>query len=118
MTKGTSYRRIETTIGGLVMSREKGTLNTPQNIIDEIVAKHKAGATKRELAEEYGKPYKTVKNMCTRENNKARRKEANLLPKMRGRKAAVSLQEYKYENKRLKMENELLRDFLHAAGRK
>lgn len=101
------------------MPREKGKRNTPQSIIDKIVAKHKAGATRRELAEEYGKPYKTIKNMCTRENNKARRQKEGLQPKKsRGRKPAVSLAEYKYENKRLKMENELLRDFLHAAGRK
>lgn len=55
------------------MSREKGTPNTPQVIIDEIAAKHKAGATRRELTEEYGKPLKTGKNMITREKNKIRR---------------------------------------------
>lgn len=94
------------------MPRKKGTRNTPQSKIDEIVAKHQSGATLKSLSEEYGKPFKTIKNMCTRENNKDRCKEAGLLPtKKRGRKAAVSLQEYKYENKRLKMENELLRDF-------
>ncbi len=71
------------------MSREKGTRNTPQAITDEIVAKHKAGATRRGLAKEYGKPFKTG------------------LPKAkkRGRKPAVSLQEYKDENRRLTMEN-------------
>lgn len=100
------------------MSREKGTLNTPQSIIDEIVERHHQGVTHKQLAQEYGKPYKTIKNMCTRENNKIRRKEAGVLPRTRGRKEAVSLQEYKYENKRLKMENELLRDFLHVTGRK
>ena len=31
---------------------------------------------------------------------------------------AKTLAEYKYENKRLKMENELLRDFLRSIGRK
>ena len=52
--------------------------------------------------------------MCTRENNKLR----NLnVPKQRGRKPARTLQEYKYENKRLKMENELLRDFLSLTER-
>ena len=57
--------------------------------------------------------------MITRENNKKRRQEFGLPPKkQRGRKAAVTLQEYKYENKRLRMENELLRDFLCLAGRK
>ena len=40
------------------------------------------------------------------------------LPKQRGRKPAKTLQELKYENKRLKMENELLRDFLSLTERK
>lgn len=35
----------------------------------------------------------------------------------RGRKPAKTLQEYKYENKRLKMEVELLRDFLSLTGK-
>ena len=99
------------------MHRQKGTPNTPAEIIEEIVGRHHAGETLKELAQEYGKPFKTVKSMCTRENNKARRRESGIPPKQRGRKAAVTLQEYKYENKRLKMENELLRDFLHLAGR-
>lgn len=101
------------------MSRGKGTPSTPQSITDEIVTRHKAGVTRRELAEEYRKPYKTIKNMITRENNKARRAEFGLPPeKKRGRKPAVTIQEYKYENQRLTRENELLRDFLHLAGRK
>jgi hypothetical protein len=41
-----------------------------------------------------------------------REETAKQVPKQRGRKAAVTLAEYKYENKRLRMENELLRDFL------
>lgn len=41
-----------------------------------------------------------------------------VLPKTQGRKPAKTLEEYKYENKRLKMENELLRDFLRSTGRK
>ena len=101
------------------MRRQKGTPNTPQSIIDEICQKHRAGQNKRELAAEYGKPYKTIKNMITRENNKARNKETGQkIRKQHGRKPAVTLTEYKYENKRLKMENELLRDFLNLAGRR
>ena len=46
-----------------------------------------------------------------------RRKELQGVPKQRGRKPARTLQEYKYENKRLKMENELLRDFLSLTER-
>ena len=100
------------------MPRQKGTSNTPQNIIDEIVEQHRQGKTKAELAREYGKPFKTIRNMITRENNKARQRESRLPLKARVRKPAVTIQEYKYECERLRMENELLRDFLHLVGRK
>lgn len=99
------------------MPRSKGTKNTPPIIIQEIVEKHKQGVTLRELSQEYNKPYKTIKNMVTRENNKLREKAVHIRTP-RGRKPAKTLQEYKYENKRLKMENELLRDFLSLIGRK
>ena len=46
-----------------------------------------------------------------------RKKELRGVPKSRGRKPAKTLQEYKYENKRLKMEVELLRDFLSLTER-
>ena len=52
------------------MPRSKGTKNTAPNIIKEIVEKHKQGVTLRQLSQEYNKPYKTIKNMVTRENNK------------------------------------------------
>jgi len=48
---------------------------------------------------------------------KRARRKARTIPKSRGRKPAKILQEYKYENKRLKMENELLRDFLSLTER-
>ena len=35
------------------MPRRKGTLNTPQKIIDEIVRKHNEGETIKSLAEKY-----------------------------------------------------------------
>ena len=44
--------------------------------------------------------------------------QQGVLPKSRGRKPAKTLQEYKNENKRLKMEVELLRDFLRHTERK
>ena len=48
-----------------------------------------------------------------------RKKEATVrLPKSRTRKTAKTLQEYRSENKRLQMENELLRDFLSLTERK
>ena len=55
-----------------------------------------------------------IHNLLKRE----RKKEIQGKSKPRGRKPAKTLQEYKYENKRLKMENELLRDFLSLTERK
>jgi len=100
------------------MSRKKGTQNTPRAVIDEILMKHAMGKSTRELSEEYGKPFKTIKNMFEREARRKRKEEAGLSLKQRGRKAAETLAEYKNENERLKMENELLRDFLYLARRK
>ena len=99
------------------MPRRKGTKNTSAVIIQEIINKHKQGLTIRELSQEYNKPFKTIRNMVTRENNKLKGKEIHI-PKPRSRKPAKTLQEYKYENERLKMENELLRDFLLLTERK
>lgn len=71
------------------------------------------GKTQREIAEYYGfKDKLVVKRLLERE-----RKKERTVPKVRGRKPAKTLQEYKYENKRLKMEVELLRDFLLRAER-
>ncbi len=73
------------------------------------------GKTQQQIANELGLANKKVVwNLLYRE----RQKEIQGLPKHRSRKPAKTLQEYKYENKRLKMENELLRDFLSLTGRK
>ena len=81
----------------------------------EIKAMIEAGKTQREIAEYYGfKDKYVVKGLLKRE----RRRNAEGIPKQRGRKPAKTLAEYKYENKRLKMENELLRDFLQSIERK
>jgi len=80
--------------------------------IQEMVAN---GKTQREIAEHYGfKSKEVVKELLKRE----RKKQLTSIPKQRGRKPAKTLAEYKYENKRLKMENELLRDFLQFTERK
>ena len=74
--------------------------------IKEMLAK---GMSHREIEKRLGLlGDRPVHNLLKRE----RRKELHGIPKARGRKPAKTLQEYKYENKRLKMENELLRDFL------
>lgn len=79
--------------------------------IKEMLA---AGKTQKQVEAELGlSGYRPVHELLKRE----RKKELQGVPKARGRKPAKTLQEYKYENKRLKMENELLRDFLQSTER-
>lgn len=86
-----------------------------QAFLPAVKAMMEAGKTQREIAEHYGfKDKLVVKKLLERE----RRKQIQGIPNHRGRKPAKTLAEYKYENKRLKMENELLRDFLQSTERK
>ena len=72
------------------------------------------GMTQKEVENALGLTgYRPVHELLKRE----RKKEQQGVPKQRGRKSAKTLQEYKYENKRLKMEVELLRDFLSLTGK-
>ncbi len=80
--------------------------------IKEMLAQ---GMTQKQVEKALGLTgYRPVHQLLTRE----RKKEAQGVPKQRGRKPAKTLAEYKYENKRLKMENELLRDFLRFTERR
>lgn len=73
------------------------------------------GKTQKEIAKELGlQSERAVKDLLYR----ARHNQEKAIPKQRERKPAKTLAEYKYENKRLKLENELLRDFPQAIERK
>ena len=86
-----------------------------QGLLPEVKLLLEKGMTQREVAEalrlEGDRP---IHALLKRE----RKKKVQGVPKPRGRKPAKTLQEYKYENKRLRMENQLLRDFLQSTGRK
>ena len=84
-----------------------------KELLPAIQAMVTEGMTQREIAEYFGFKDKEV----VREALKRERRKMRQMPKTRGRKPAKTLQEYKYENKRLKMENELLRDFLSLTER-
>ena len=85
-----------------------------QELLPEVNRLRESGYTYRQIAEELGlSDGEVAKELLKRE----RRKAAQGLPVRRGRKPAKTLQEYKYENKRLKMEVELLRDFLSLTGK-
>ena len=94
------------------MSRKYEKVSELLPIIKDLTAQ---GKTQQQIAEQLGlADKKVVWNLLYRE----RQKEIQGVPRFRGRKPAKTLQEYKYENKRLKMENELLRDFLLLTERK
>ena len=84
-----------------------------KELLPTIKAMVAEGMSQREIAEHFGFKDKFV----GKEALKRARKKGITIPKARGRKPAKTLQEYKYENKRLKMENELLRDFLSLTER-
>ena len=90
------------------MSGKKGMKKYPIGIREEVVMRIHAGDSQCALSREYGISRYAIQSWL---------KEPSV-PKQRGRKPAKTLQEYKYENQRLKMENVLLRDFLQSVERK
>lgn len=93
-----------------------------QVVEKEIMEMKAAGKTNREIAEEFGfKDKYVVKGWVKRYNRRIRKMEAGIQPRRRGRPSkgyVPTEQEKDYEIRRLKMENELLRDFLRLAGRR
>ncbi len=85
-----------------------------QHLLEEIKAMLASGMTQKEVENALGLTgYRPIHALLKRE----RKKELQGIPKTRGRKPAKTLQEYKYENKRLQMEVKLLRDFLQSTER-
>lgn len=89
---------------------------------NEIQAMRAAGKTRREIAESLGLEKKQIENWINRHNRKERRLNAGILPKRKGRPrknpfSGDIVETQAAEIKRLKMENELLRDFLQSVGR-
>ena len=87
----------------------------------EIFEQKRAGKSNREIREQFGLSKKQMENLITRHNKAEKLLEAGIMPRRRGRPPKNrKLDEIEKDNeiKRLKMENELLRDFLRAAGRR
>ena len=95
-----------------------------QDLFPEIEAMLSAGKTQREVAEHFGFQDKyVVKSLVKRERAKQRKMEAGVAIRPAGRPRKDSAPrdigvEQAYEIRRLRMENELLRDFLRSTGRK
>ena len=95
-----------------------------QALLPEIKAMIAEGRTQREVAEHYGfRDKQVVKRLLERERRKERKLEAGILPRPKGRprkdaapRAIVAEQAYKIQ--RLRLEDNLLRDFLQFTERR
>ena len=94
-----------------------------QILLPEIKEMLEAGYTQREVAEHFGLESKTVvKQLLNRERKREAKIAAGITPRTKGRPRKDSaprdiVAEQAYEIRRLKMENELLRDFLSLTGK-
>ncbi|MCL2500526.1 MAG: LuxR C-terminal-related transcriptional regulator [Defluviitaleaceae bacterium] len=94
----------------------------------EVMEMRAKGKTRKEIGDYLNLTEKQVENLITRYNNNNKRLEAGIVTRRRGRppkdyKATqhdkdCEIKCLKYEMNRVKMENELLRDFLRHAGRR
>ena len=107
---------VEYIIGGFVMSGIKGMSHYPEAIKNEVCQAYQEGQSVKALSKIYGISRYSIQSWCgLRPETKIRQ----IAPLTKGRpKAIKNIDDYKKENKRLKMENELLRDFLSLTERK
>ena len=92
-----------------------------QLIGNDILEMRAEGKNRREIWEHFGITKKQYSNFITRHNRNQEKLEAGLNPRRKGRPSIrnpLTEEEKDYQIKRLRMENELLRDFLRVAGRK
>lgn len=92
------------------MSGKKGMKKYPAGIREAIVKELKEGRSQRELSLKYGVSRYAIQSWCGLRPEAMLRQTA---PLAKGRpKKGKTIEDYEKENRRLKMENELLRDFL------
>lgn len=94
-----------------------------QVLEEEILSMRKEGATRQEIANQLGLSKSQIKGWINRYNRKQAKLKAGITPRPKGRPRKDSaprdiIAEQAYEIRRLRMENELLRDFLRSTERK
>ena len=82
----------------------------------EILALREAGKTRQEIADELGLTKAQIMEWVKRYNRRQKSEKEGRLPRKKGRPRTRPLTAEE-EIKQLRMENELLRDFLQLAGR-
>ena len=89
----------------------------------EILQWKSEGITNREIARRLGMEYSQVHNWVSRYNERQRKLKAGIVQRKKGRPRKDSeprdiVAEQTYIIQRLRMENELLRDFMRSMGRR
>ena len=96
--------------------------NTKVEELSEAVFARKAnGETNREIAESYGLELQQIKGLIKRQNKKLRLIAAGYIPRSKGRpRKTEESQQEKLNNElvRLRMQVEVLQNFLSEAGRR
>lgn len=93
----------------------KGMKHYPEQIRNEIKNKYLYGQSVNSISQDYSISRYAIQSWCGLRPETQLRQIAPL-PKGRG-KNEKTIDDYKKENKRLKMENELMRDFLSHTER-
>ncbi len=98
------------------MAGRKGMKSYPKTIKEKVRQEIKEGSSQREVSRKYGISRYSIQSWCgLRPETQIRQ----IAPLPRGREKTVkTIDDYKKENSRLRMENELLRDFLRFTERK
>ena len=92
-----------------------------EGLTENIRQRKAEGETNREIAESYGLTKYQVKQLMARQNRKERRIAAGYIPRPKGRpRKETASEEAKRNNEvvQLRMQVELLRNFLCEAGRR
>ena len=90
-------------------------------LAEEVFRRKEAGETNREIGELFGLSKYQIKQLVARENRKRRKMESGYLPKPQGRprkKSADAFTQTQEELKELRMQVELLQNFLYEVGRR
>ena len=91
-------------------------------LAEEVFRRKTAGETNREIGEHFGLTGKQIKQLATRQRRKQRLIENGYIPRPKGRprKADVADENIRQHNElvQLRMQVELLRNFLSEVGRR
>jgi len=98
------------------MSGKKGQKHYSEEIKNEVRRRRAAGESLKAISREMGVSKYSVQSWCGLRPETQLRQMAPL-PKGRP-KAVKTIEDYEKENKRLRMEVELMRDFLRCTGRR